>query len=309
MEIYQERKQQLKGPTDAIDEQIIEFEALGKERKEDIGKLERQGQIDKRDFGTFSKLVQEAIKYQTERDVEEIDDWTETEIQSRIKARREFKLKVKNTKMVEFIEKAPLMVNEANLLARDEAPNFYHQADEDYGTGYLSFEKYRHRRDEAEECYESNLIMVEGAIYQLLFYPNGFGDDDKSHISLGIVRTKSSCLNLDVDDKVTYSYTMLHPSGFKSKNITAERTSDWTGPARQSFVSKKFFSITNIERKGFINPDGSLQFQFKIKKQNYRKRAILAEAQIANSRMLNDNKNEDEVTESEIIKILAEDLN
>ena len=276
MEIYQERKQQLKGPTDAIDEQIIEFEALGKERKEDIGKLERQGQIDKRDFGTFTKLVQEAIKYQIERDVEEIDDWTETEIQSRIKARREFKMKVKNAKMVEFTEKAPQMVNEANLMVRDKVPKFKHKIDDDYVTGHFVFENYLQRRAGAAEFFNSDPIMVEGVAYQLQFYPNGNGVGRRSHISVGMVRNKSACLSLDVDDKASFSYSMLHPSD-PTRNIQHEFTNDWSGKDTHCFVNKKFFAISNLDRCGFIFADGSLKFSFKVKKNNFQKRAIAAE--------------------------------
>ena len=69
--------------------------------------------------------------------------------------------------------------------------------------------------------------MVEGISYELKFYPNGWSDGKDTHISVGITRTKLSCLNLDTSDKVIYIITILHSSD-RQKDSKMKGYDDWT---------------------------------------------------------------------------------
>lgn len=45
-------------------------------------------------------------------------------------------------------------------------------------------------------------------------------------------------------------------------------------------VKDKFCQLEDIEKEGFVYPDGSLKFEIEIKKQNYRKKLIEAEEKV-----------------------------
>ena len=61
---------------------------------------------------------------------------------------------------------------------------------------------------------------------------------------------------------------MLHSTN-KQKNIKKEEIIfDWTGLDETSQVYYRFYPIANLAKDGFIHADGSLRFEFNIKKLN-----------------------------------------
>lgn len=112
------------------------------------------------------------------------------------------------------------MVVRAKELCQREAPELEDHEDQDFVTGYYVFKNYRQRRADVNEAY-SDPILVEGVCYRLNFVPKGWGDGTNTHISVGLRRNKAAFLNQDVDDLVSYNYTMLHSSNhtkdFKTK--------------------------------------------------------------------------------------------
>ena len=65
---------------------------------------------------------------------------------------------------------------------------------------------------------------------------------------------------------------MLHSTD-RAKSKESDYTVDWTGINDQIYSEPQFYPIPDLKKDGFIHTDGSLKFEFQIKKQNYRKRA------------------------------------
>lgn len=92
---------------------------------------------------------------------------------------------------------------------------------------YLS--RFANKDSDEEEEYFSEPIMVEGVCYRLRFFPQGWDDGTETHISVGIHRTKLSCLNLDASDKVENVTTLVHSSGAPGRNHIFRSKDDWAG--------------------------------------------------------------------------------
>lgn len=81
-------------------------------------------------------------------------------------------------------------------------------------------------------------------------------------------RNKLTCLNLDSHDRVLAVITMVHSSDRK-KDFKFEYPFDWTGKGNMTLIEEKqFYEIKDLEKDGFVHADGSLRFEFKIKKKN-----------------------------------------
>ena len=74
---------------------------------------------------------------------------------------------------------------------------------------------------------------------------------------------------------------MLHSSD-RSKDFSYKHT----GKYERSFHSPTFYKIADLEKNGFIHPDGSLRFEFSIKRHQFERRAITAEKE-ANKKVKN----------------------
>ena len=103
--------------------------------------------------------------------------------------------------------------------------------------------------------------MVEGASYRMYFLPQGHDRSISTHISVGVMRNSLMCLNLDTPDEYTYKITMLHSSDH-SKDFPDKHT----GKHEHGFHSPTFYKIAHLEQDGFINPYGSLRFEFSIER-------------------------------------------
>ena len=81
---------------------------------------------------------------------------------------------------------------------------------------------------------------------------------------------------------------MLHSSD-RSKDFSNKRTFDWDGKYDWGFFIPTFYKISDLEQDRFIHPDGSLKFEFSIKKHQFQRRAITAEkeATTANKKVKN----------------------
>lgn len=69
---------------------------------------------------------------------------------------------------------------------------------------------------------------------------------------------------------------MLHTSD-SSKDFTTEVTSSWAGLDTHSRYAALFYEIKDLKKDGFIHKNGTLKFQFSIRKHNFKKRALAAE--------------------------------
>ena len=61
---------------------------------------------------------------------------------------------------------------------------------------------------------------------------------------------------------------MLHSTD-RHKDFEKESIFDWTGLNEKRRIFAKFYAITDLAKDGFINPDGSLRFEYGIKKKNF----------------------------------------
>ena len=67
-----------------------------------------------------------------------------------------------------------------------------------------------------------------------------------------------------MDDRVTVNYTMFHSGYVKNRKI--EEVQNYEGKEIYGIVSSKFYPIADLRKDGFIHADGSLRFEFRIKK-------------------------------------------
>ena len=74
-------------------------------------------------------------------------------------------------------------------------------------------------------------------------------------------------MNLETNDKILKVMKMLHSTN-RQKDFEIEETFDWTGINETSMVWTKFYEIADLEKNGFIHPDGSLRFEYKVEKRN-----------------------------------------
>ena len=137
------------------------------------------------------------------------------------------------------------------------------------------FENYLARKNDPEQRVFSEPIIVEGFSYELTFNANGDGAGKKTHISVGAYRRRLQCLNLDKNDKVLTVIKMVHSTNrqkdFERESIEdfeLEGIYDWTGLNETSLVCDKFYAIADLKKDGFIHPDGSLRFEYKVGKRN-----------------------------------------
>ena len=72
---------------------------------------------------------------------------------------------------------------------------------------------------------------------------------------------------------------MLHSTN-RQEDFKRESSDDWTGLNETSLIWYKFYTIAYLEEDGFIHPDGSLRFEYSIKKRNLLKKLAEAEATI-----------------------------
>ena len=129
------------------------------------------------------------------------------------------------------------------------------------------FENYLARKNDPEQRVFSEPIIVEGFSYELTFNANGDGAGKKTHISVGTCRRRLQCLNLDKNDKVLTVIKMVHSTN-RQKDFERESIDDWTGLNETSLVWDKFYAIADLKKDGFIHPDGSLRFEYKVEKRN-----------------------------------------
>ena len=74
-------------------------------------------------------------------------------------------------------------------------------------------------------------------------------------------------MNFDTNDKVFKVIKMLYSTN-RQKDIKRESIFDWTGLNETSLVWDKFYAIADLKKDGFIHPDGSLRFEYKVEKRN-----------------------------------------
>ena len=72
-------------------------------------------------------------------------------------------------------------------------------------------------------------------------------------------------LKLDYEWK-SFLYKKIVLSSDKQKDIKFESTNDWTGEDESSYVIGKYYAIQDMVKDKFIHFDGSLHFEFCIKK-------------------------------------------
>ena len=75
-------------------------------------------------------------------------------------------------------------------------------------------------------------------------------------------------MNLDTNDEVFKVIKMLHSTN-RQEDCKKKSIIDWTGKNETSLVWQKFYAIADLEKDEFIHPDGSLRFEYGIKKKNF----------------------------------------
>ena len=60
---------------------------------------------------------------------------------------------------------------------------------------------------------------------------------------------------------------MLHKTD-PSKNFKDDGNDDWKGRKYWCYFNSEFYKIDELDIHGFIHDDGSIRFEFQIKKQN-----------------------------------------
>ena len=117
----------------------------------------------------------------------------------------------------------------------------------------------------------SEPIQVEGNLYQLYIYPKGHRDGKDTHISVGLKATWLPSSEQDNLINVSFSISILN-SNDRDQNVEKQaqynfekQTENETIPSI-SLLIDKFYAFDQLQQKGFIYPDGSLRFEFSVKK-------------------------------------------
>ena len=135
------------------------------------------------------------------------------------------------------------------------------------------FENYLQRK--LSGIQHSEPIIVEGSSYRMNICPNGEAAGEGTHISIYVNRTYLPALELDQDTTVSYRIKMLNSQGKGSAKLqTAKR--DFERKKTSNWGWTKFYLQSNLLDDGFIFPDGSLRFEFAIKKNNQRQQLQIA---------------------------------
>ena len=124
--------------------------------------------------------------------------------------------------------------------------------------------------------YLSEPVVSEGCSYGLMLMLKGRGKGKETHISIGMQRFKLKCLNLDTSDIVHYAIKLLHKKD-ALKDVKFETAKDFS--RNSFFYFERFYKREDLQADGFIHPDGSLKFEFFIKRHNYRARLAKSEAE------------------------------
>ena len=122
-------------------------------------------------------------------------------------------------------------------------------------------------------------IIVEGCAYRLKLYPSGWSVGKSTHISVGVHRTKLTSLDCDTCDAVENITKMLHPID-PSKDFIYQKTNNWSGKNDTCFGFPEFYKIEDVGKNGFIHLDGSLRFEFLIKKHRFGDKLAASEMEI-----------------------------
>ena len=115
-------------------------------------------------------------------------------------------------------------------------------------------------------------IRLEGCIYHITVTPGGEGTGAGSHISVFLWRDTQLELRIECRNKVANRVTMLHKSGDAAKNFEELDKDIFDHEANTGRGWEDFYPKVKLSRNGFIHDDGSLRFEFAVKKSNYRER-------------------------------------
>ena len=124
--------------------------------------------------------------------------------------RKEVKSRIEKMPMLDLIDTTTEILKEVSELSSARmAAEFEDPQDSEYSKGAYVFEDYFVRQND-DELFESEPIIVEGVCYRLGFQPNG-EEGDRNHTLAEIWRYKIDCLNLDTNDnEITTFIKMIH---------------------------------------------------------------------------------------------------
>ena len=98
-------------------------------------------------------------------------------------------------------------------------------------------------------------------------------------IAVALERTHIDTLDSDQSNEVTYKILLLN-SVDSDKDFGHFVTRDFESKHSEMFYHASFYQKDKLEEDGFIFPDGSLRFEFFVRKNNYRKRLEIAQERI-----------------------------
>ena len=157
------------------------------------------------------------------------------------------------------------------MLGSASLPRF--QEEGNFVKGEFTFPDFKNRPSNDNSRHFSQPILVDGSCFRLVLDPKGEdGAGRNTHIAVGIYRNRLTCLNVDKCNQIVTTRTMLHSSD-SAKNKILESLNDLSDTEKVGFITELFYPISDIEKDGFLHQDGSLRFEFSVRKHNFMKKA------------------------------------
>ena len=153
------------------------------------------------------------------------------------------------------------------------------EGDPEYAKGEFVLPDFRSKRNSLEEYYCSSPIIVDGVCYRAKIYHKGCHDAMGTSISFGICMSRISSLNIDTDNNITVIRKILHASD-RERDVEEVSKYHRKNLDNYTFVRINFFKLADLEKDGFIHGDGSLRFEFLIKRQNFKKRLMKTDLEL-----------------------------
>ena len=97
---------------------------------------------------------------------------------------------------------------------------------------------------------------------------NGFKEAEKTHISVFLLRMSLNDLNIRKSNQVDAKCKLLHINE-EGKNFERSVKINYEKDIGISLGSYKFYPKDGLQQNGFIHPDGSLKFEFYVRKNNH----------------------------------------
>ena len=125
---------------------------------------------------------------------------------------------------------------------------------------------------------DSDPIFVENQIYRLQLWPNRLGSSRETHISVGLQRFSFEHFERFGRTPVQHCLIRMLHSYDSDRDFIWDKGFEFESEHVSQVLIDEFYEEEDLAVDGFIHSDGSVRFEFCVKKQNYARRLEQAQA-------------------------------